>query len=63
MPLTKRNRVIGIEDSSAGVLSIRLAGFQALGLVGGNIPQSGITPLLSGYFDTLTDALPYILGK
>lgn len=63
MPVSKRNRVIGIEDSSAGVLSIRLAGFQALGVAGGNIPLSGIKALLSGYFETLTEALPYILGK
>ena len=63
MPLDKRNRIIGLEDSSAGVLSIRLAGFQALGVAGGNIPRSGIKPLLSGYFDSLMDALPYILGN
>jgi beta-phosphoglucomutase-like phosphatase (HAD superfamily) len=63
MPVSKRNRVIGLEDSSAGVISIRLAGFAALGISGGNIEMSGIKPLLSGYFDNLTDALPYILGK
>jgi len=63
MPISTRNRVVGLEDSAAGVLSIRLAGFQALGIAGGNINRSGITPLLAGHFDSLTDALPYILGK
>lgn len=63
MPAEKRNRVIGIEDSAAGILSIRLAGFTALGISGGNIGQSGMKPLLSGYFDSLADLLPLILGK
>jgi len=40
-----RHNVIGIEDSSAGVVSIRLAGFAAFGLGGGNIEDSGVQPL------------------
>ena len=63
IPVSKRSRVIGLEDSSAGVISIRLAGFTALGITGGNIEMSGIKPLLSGYFDNLTDSLPYILDR
>ncbi len=63
MPAEKRNRVIGLEDSSAGVLSIRLAGFTALGIAGGNIGQSGMKPLLSGYHENLADTLPVILGE
>ncbi len=63
MPPDKRKNVIGLEDSSAGVLSIRLAGFAALGISGGNIEKSGIKPLLSGYLNSLTDTLPYILGR
>ena len=63
MPVEKRNRVIGLEDSAAGVLSIRLAGFSALGIAGGNIEQSGMKSLLSGWFENLADALPAILGK
>jgi beta-phosphoglucomutase-like phosphatase (HAD superfamily) len=63
MPVSKRNRVIALEDSSAGVISIRLAGFAALGISGGNIEMSGVKPLLSGYFNSLTDALPCILGQ
>lgn len=58
-----RGRVLGFEDSSAGVVSIRLAGFAAVGIGGGNIEQSGVRPLLLKSFDNLCDALPLILGK
>ena len=58
----RRHRVIGMEDSSAGVVSIRLAGFAALGISGGNITQSGVRPLLFRECDGLLDALPIILG-
>jgi beta-phosphoglucomutase-like phosphatase (HAD superfamily) len=45
IPFEERNQVIGIEDSGAGVVSIRLAGFAAFGLGGGNIEESGVRPL------------------
>lgn len=60
---SKRRRVIGFEDSSAGVVSIRLAGFAAIGVSGGNIEQAGVRPLLLKECNTLTDALPYVLGQ
>ena len=60
---SRRNRVIGFEDSSAGVVSIRLAGFAALGVGGGNIEQAGVRPLLHGHVETLPEALPMVLGK
>jgi beta-phosphoglucomutase-like phosphatase (HAD superfamily) len=63
IPSEQSARVIGMEDSSAGVLSIRLAGYSAIGISDGNIEQSGMRPLLSAYFDHLTDALPMITGK
>jgi beta-phosphoglucomutase len=63
IPAEQSDHVIGLEDSSAGVLSIRLAGFTALGISGGNIDRSGIKPLLSGYYDSLADTLPLILGR
>lgn len=44
-----RNSVIGIEDSGAGVCSIRLAGYTAIGISGGNIVESG-TKELCNYF-------------
>lgn len=58
-----RQHVIGIEDSGAGVLSIRLAGFAAMGITGGNIDQSGTRPLLTHYCDSLPAALQFILGQ
>jgi beta-phosphoglucomutase-like phosphatase (HAD superfamily) len=44
-----RHAAIGIEDSGAGVASIRLAGMQAWGIGGGNIEQSGTRGLCSRY--------------
>jgi beta-phosphoglucomutase len=63
LPAESRRRIIGIEDSSAGVLSIRLAGFSVFGVAGGNIQRSGTAPLCAGEFNCLTDMLPAILGK
>ena len=59
----RRHRVVGIEDSGAGMVSIRLAGFAAIGLAGGNIERSGTRPLLNHWADGLMAALPYLLGK
>ncbi len=58
----RRHRVIGMEDSGAGVVSIRLAGFAAIGIGGGNIPKSGVRPLLHAECPNLLDALPIIVG-
>lgn len=58
-----RRRVVGIEDSSAGVLSIRLAGYAAFGIDGGNISASGVAPLVKRQYGSLTDMLPAILGS
>lgn len=63
IPADSRNRIVGLEDSAAGVLSIRLAGFSALGIAGGNIEQGGMKPLLSGYYEELAGALPAILNE
>jgi beta-phosphoglucomutase-like phosphatase (HAD superfamily) len=41
IPFEGRSRVVGIEDSAAGVCSIRLSGFTALGLGGGNLASGG----------------------
>lgn len=60
---SRRHRVIGMEDSGAGVVSIRLAGFSAIGVEGGNIDRSGSNPFLSGKVSRLVDALPMILDK
>jgi beta-phosphoglucomutase-like phosphatase (HAD superfamily) len=58
----RRHRVIGLEDSGAGVVSLRLAGFAVIGLAGGNIPGSGMRPLLRAECGSLLEALPIILG-
>lgn len=59
----QKSRVLGFEDSSAGVMSIRLAGFQAAGINGGNIQASGMESLCFKQYDNLCDALPLILEK
>jgi len=60
---SRRARVVGLEDSGAGVVSIRLAGFAAIGVAGGNIISSGVRPLLHAECNSLADALPIILGR
>lgn len=60
---SRRHRVIGMEDSSAGVVSVRLAGFECIGIAGGNITQGGTRPLLHSEHATLADSLKVILGK
>ncbi len=54
---SERHRVIGIEDSGAGICSVRLAGFAAVGFAGGNIEESGTRALCSAWADTLEDVL------
>ncbi len=60
VPFAQRGHVIGIEDSGAGVCAIRLAGFAAIGLSGGNIVQSGTRALCSHYVDSFEDVLRLI---
>jgi beta-phosphoglucomutase len=54
--MDNRHAAIGIEDSGAGICSIRLAGIQAYGVSGGNIDASGTRGLCTNYvteFETL----------
>jgi len=53
----RRARCVGIEDSGAGVCAIRLAGFAAVGIEGGNIRRAGVTPLLHAMKPGLMDVL------
>jgi beta-phosphoglucomutase-like phosphatase (HAD superfamily) len=55
-----RHHVIGIEDSGAGVCSIRLAGFATIGFGGGNIDESGTRGLCDYYCDTFEEILKVI---
>lgn len=55
IPFEERNNVIGIEDSGAGVCSIRLAGYPAFGIGGGNIIESGTSGLCNFYCDSFEE--------
>ncbi len=54
---SQRHAVVGIEDSGAGICSIRLAGYTAIGISGGNIDSSGTRPLCASYADTFEEIL------
>ena len=55
-----RCHVLGIEDSGAGVCSVRLAGYVTIGFDGGNINDSGTRALCNEYFDNFDQILQYI---
>lgn len=61
MPFERRHKVIGIEDSSAGVVSIKLAGFACVGIAGGNIDGAGVGDLCDYKIDNLMQMLDIIL--
>lgn len=50
-----RHHVVGIEDSGAGISSIRLAGFSAIGIKDGNIIESGTLGLCNYYCETFEE--------
>jgi beta-phosphoglucomutase len=62
IPFEARNQVLGIEDSGAGVCSIRLAGFPTVGLAGGNLIESGTRALCSFYCETFDEVLRIVDG-
>ena len=62
VPFKERHHVLGIEDSGAGVCSIRLAGYTTVGIGGGNIIESGTKPLCNHYEETFADILKIIKG-
>ncbi|MEG2380921.1 MAG: HAD family phosphatase, partial [Oscillospiraceae bacterium] len=61
IPFENRHKVIGIEDSSAGVVSIKLAGFSCVGISGGNIDQAGMSDMCDYKIDNLMQMLDIIL--
>lgn len=63
IPFSERDQVVGIEDSGAGVCSIRLAGYTTIGIGGGNIEKSGTKALCNYYAENFEDILKYILGE
>ena len=56
-----RNSVVGIEDSGAGVCSIRLAGYPTIGIGGGNIVESGTQELCCHYCENFDEIATIIL--
>ena len=57
IPFSQRNSVIGIEDSGAGVCSVRLAGYPTYGIAGGNIEESGTLGLCQRYCRSFAEIL------
>ena len=60
IPSGGRHRVVGIEDSGAGVCAIRLAGFASIGLAGGNIDESGTRGLCEAFCASLHEVLDFL---
>jgi len=60
LPFEERHGIVGIEDSGAGVCSVRLAGFAAIGLAGGNIDDGGAKALCNAYCGSLAEVLPLL---
>ena len=61
IPFARRHKVIGVEDSAAGVVSIKLAGFSCIGMAGGNIEQAGVAELCDHRVTDLMEILDIIL--
>ncbi len=60
IPFEQRNFVVGIDDSGAGVCSIRLAGFPTIGFDGGNILESGTKSLCNFYSRSFSEILEFL---
>ncbi len=60
LKITDSAKVIGVEDSAAGVMSLRFAGFAAIGLESGNIAKSGLDCLCEKKVSRLTEILDLI---
>lgn len=58
--MENRHAAIGVEDSGAGICSIRLAGMQAYGITGGNIEGSGTRGLCRDYLSSFEELLERI---
>ncbi len=61
IPFERRHKVIGVEDSSAGIVSIKLAGFSCIGISGGNIEKAGVVDLCDYKVGSLKDILSIIV--
>ena len=52
-----RPYILGLEDSGAGIVSLRLCNFASVGIGGGNIEKSGTKSLCTAYYDGLQEVL------
>jgi beta-phosphoglucomutase-like phosphatase (HAD superfamily) len=57
LEFSERHHIVGIEDSSAGIASIRLAGFAAIGIKDGNIIEGGTLGLCNHFCDSFEEIL------
>ena len=57
LEFSERHHVVAIEDSSAGIASIRLAGFAAIGIRDGNIIEGGALGLCNHFCDNFEEIL------
>jgi beta-phosphoglucomutase-like phosphatase (HAD superfamily) len=57
LDFSERHHIVGIEDSSAGIASIRLAGFAAIGITDGNIIEGGTLGLCNHFCDSFEEIL------
>jgi len=60
--LADRSKVIGIEDSGAGVCALRLAGYYTIGISGGNILESGTRGMCDSYCESFEEILEIVKG-
>ncbi len=60
IPVEESSHVVGIEDSGAGICSIKLAGYPSVGFAGGNIESSGTKALCDFYAETFEQIWEYI---
>lgn len=57
LEFSERHHTVGIEDSGAGIASIRLAGFAAIGIKDGNIIEGGTLGLCNHFCDSFEEIL------
>jgi len=57
LEFSERHHIVGIEDSGAGIASIRLAGFAAIGIKDGNIIEGGTLGLCNHFCDSFEEIL------
>lgn len=60
IPFERRHHVIGIEDSTAGIISVLLSGVAPIGIAGGNIENSDIKELCGEFVSDLDEVLSII---